>query len=114
MSYDSALHGEIELPAYIQRTCNSEDLCEKVFPAAAMAGIRPESDFFASRVILAVRNVDLGVFNTTLLGKLPGDARPFYSVDSADTDDVDEGREEITREFLQQTDLPGLPSSTPS
>jgi hypothetical protein len=47
-----------------------------------------------------------------LLEKLPGDVQTFYSVDSANTGDVDEGRAEITREFLQQTDLPDLPPSS--
>jgi ATP-dependent DNA helicase PIF1 len=42
---------------------------------------------------------------------MPGELHTFYSVDQAVTDDVDEGREEFTREFLQSIELSGLPPS---
>jgi hypothetical protein len=111
MSYDPDLQGSIELLSLIQRAWSEADLCERVFPAATLANIDANSDFFASRAILAIRNADLTEINATLMGRLPNEAETLYSVDAADTDDTGEGHEEFTREFLQSIDLPGLPPS---
>jgi hypothetical protein len=108
MSFNLVLQGEIELPPFIQRAFSVKDLCEKVYPATAMAEINAESDFFASRAILAVHNTDLSPYNTKLLEQLPGELQTFYSVDLANTDDIQEGREEFTLEFLQGIELPGF------
>lgn len=59
MSYDPALQARIELPAMIPRSQTEVELCEYVFPAAQLARSRSDPEFFASRAILAVRNVDL-------------------------------------------------------
>jgi hypothetical protein len=111
MSYDPDCIGTVELPPMVQRAFDVADLCERVFPATTLSTINADSDFFASRAILAVRNADLSAFNTPLLERMPGELRTFYSVDQAVTDDVDEGREEFTREFLQSIELSGLPPS---
>ena len=111
MSYKPDLIGTIELPPMIQRAHNAADLCEQVFPATALSTINADSDFFASRAILAVRNADSSAFNAPLLERMPGELHTFYSVDQAVTDDVDEGREEFTCEFLQSIEFSGLPPS---
>jgi len=112
VSCDPALRKEIELPQGVQRAYSPEDLCEKVFPAASMAGIDPHSDFFASRAILAVRNADLSSFNTKLLERLPGEQRTYFSAEETDTGLDANGYELHPREFLQGIDLPDLPPST--
>jgi len=78
VSCDPALRKEIELPQGVQRAYSPEDLCEKVFPAASMAGIDPHSDFFASRAILAVRNADLSSFNTSCLSGCQESNGPIF------------------------------------
>src|SRR6266850_1645298 len=65
----------------------------------------------AHRSILAIRNDQLPEFNDQLLEHLPGEQHTFYGADQAQTDGVEAGREEITREFLQTIDLSGLPPS---
>jgi len=112
VSNDPALRENLidELPPSVQRAYSSEDLCDKVFPAVAMAGIDPESDFFASRAILAVRNTDLSSFNAKLLERLPGELQTFYSAESTDADDIN-GYEAFPREYLQEINLPDFPPS---
>jgi len=111
MSYNPDLIGTIELPPMIQCAHEVADLCERVFPATMLSTINADSDFFASRAILTVRNADISAFNAPLLERMPGQLHTFYSVDQAVTDDLAEGREEFTREFLQAIELSGLPPS---
>jgi hypothetical protein len=112
MSYDPALQGNIELPAMIPQVQNEAELCEHVFPAAQLRDSRSDPDFFASRAILAVRNVDLKELNKELLEMLPGNPHTLYSVDRADiTESTGDGREEYSREFLQTIEPNGLPPS---
>lgn len=115
VSNDPALREKLidELPPSVQRAYSYEDLCDKVFPAAAMARIDPDSDsdFLASRAILAVRNADLSSLNAKLIQRLPGELKTLYSAESTDADDVN-GYEAFPREFLQEIDLPDFPPST--
>lgn len=87
------------------------ELCEKVFPRAELANLAREPDFFAHRAILAIRNDQLSEFNDQLLDDLPREEHTFYAADQAQTDGIESGREEVTREFLQTVNLPGLPPS---
>ena len=59
MSYDPCLSGSIELPQYIPRVSSDAELCKRVFPDSSLARVDAESDFFASRAILAVHNAEL-------------------------------------------------------
>jgi ATP-dependent DNA helicase PIF1 len=111
MSYEYSSIGSIELPSYIHKVWSDTELCERVFPAAEMAQVNGDSDFFASRAILTIRNVDLDQFNQALLNKIPGELHTLYAVDSAQLDDIADNHEEFSREFLQTVDLPGMPPS---
>jgi hypothetical protein len=111
MSYDPALQGRIELPAMIPQAQSEAELCEHVFPAVRLISSRSDPDFFASRAILAVRNVDLKDLNKALLDVLPGELHALYAVDKAEVECPEEGREEFSREFLQTIEPNGLPPS---
>lgn len=117
MSVNNTMHGTLELPDYVMDSASMsvEELCERVFPAADMTHCHTadfqasDPDFFAGRAILSMRNSALVEFNDRITDSMRSQESMRYSADEALTDNVAEGVEEITREFLQSVDLPGLP-----
>ncbi|THC89522.1 hypothetical protein EYZ11_011037 [Aspergillus tanneri] len=112
MSYKKDMYGSLQLPVFLQdRTVQSlEELCERVFPTAALHG-QQDPDFFAGRAILTMRNIHLAELNNQVTASLPGDLSVRYSVDKALQDNVHHDTDDYTTEFLQSVDLPGLPPS---
>ena len=110
LSRDLDMNGPIKLPEYLRRVTTAADLCEAVFPRAELRNPNRDPDFFASRAILAVRNDQLPPHNDMLMDELPGELKTYYADEEALTE-TGEPAPEVTREFLQSLQIPGLPPS---
>jgi PIF1-like helicase len=110
LSRDPDMNGPVSLPPYVHRVSTEDDLCERVFPLAELSNAHRDPYFFANRAILAMRNDQLPAINDKLMDRLPGEQRTYYADDEAFTEDG-KVAEDVTREFLQTVQLPGLAPS---
>ena len=71
----------------------------------------PPSQYFLDRMILAPKNMDVDLLNSTILEDMPGDDAVFYSADSIESEPgADDVHESIPVEFLRSLKASGLPS----
>jgi hypothetical protein len=89
-----------------------QDLIDFIYPGISSTP-PPPADYFLNRMILAPRNADVSELNTTVLSKLTGDARTYYSAEKiieetgADGPGTDENL--IPVEFLRSLNSGSLP-----
>ncbi|KAH0608366.1 uncharacterized protein H6S33_001500 [Morchella sextelata] len=111
LSYNPQWNGRIRLPEFISICTTVEDLCEHVFPAAIVASVHSNYTAFKGRAILAMRNDLVADFNDIVLNTLTGEAKTYYSIDSADFNNSEEASNELPAEYLQNLNPAALPPS---
>lgn len=86
----------MNIPAYIYRTNELNDLIEKVYPADQLSNPDTYPALFGSSSILSSRNTIVDDINKIILNKMPGEQFTSFSVDKADvsnSDDTDASNE---------------------
>jgi ATP-dependent DNA helicase PIF1 len=113
MSYREDLQGTIILPQYIPRSDTVEELCDAIYPTAALSAATENLEFFAERSIVTIRNDAVAVFNDRLISRMTGDLRTYWSADRAQ-DRPGRYQPTLTEqplEYLNSINMPGLPPS---
>lgn len=113
MPYREELQGTITLPEYIPRSDTVEELCDAIYPVAALSAATRNLEFFAERSIVTIRNDAVTVFNDLLIGSMPGDSTTYWSADRAQDlpGRVQPTLAEHPQEYLHSINMPGLPPS---
>ena len=116
LSYDAALNTSITLPDYISQPRDVAALVQAVYPPeviqSAMSGSRVRDiNVFTDRAILTTKNAVVTELNALILSRTEGSGRVYYSVDTADVNDSNNGLDQLPVECLQSLELPSLPPS---
>jgi len=84
MVTNHALHGKIQLPAYIHRVSRVDQLCDLLYPQALLHEAVTTHSALAGRAILAFRYDTVNDFNDVLLERMPDDEHWFEAVNQVD------------------------------
>jgi hypothetical protein len=107
---------DVNIPAYIYRTNEPNDLIERVYPIDQLSNPDTYPALFGSSSILSSRNTTVDDINKIILNKMPGEQFTSFSVDKADvsnSNDTDAPNElfQVTTEYLQSLNPPNFPRS---
>ena len=111
LSYESSMHGLLNLPNYVKSVTNFPDLVEFVYPTATLGHAVQDYSVFANRCILTFRNDTVAEFNSRVLQSLPEKLHALFAFDSADVNKENPDWAELPNEYLQTINPPGLPLS---
>ena len=109
LSYNIDLRDRICLPTFLLQLRNITEFKERVFPSAQLQQSSFNAAFFRDRVILTFRNDVVNDFNADILNRMCGELHVFDSVDSADVNEAEQGRDELPTEYLRSLSPAGLP-----
>lgn len=100
---------KVEIPQEM-RTNNIESLMNFVYPDLD-ASPPPPPEYFLNRMILAPRNTNVNSVNETLLDRMTGDVKIYYSADQViqESGADDQSHLTITPEFLRAVKSSSLP-----
>jgi len=111
LSYESNLHGNLDLPPSICHLDGLDKLYSDMYPESLLARAPTEHTVFADRSILTARNTTVATINEAIVKKIPGPEAIFESSNTAG--DAHEGATNLyaglTPEFLQSLDFPSIP-----
>lgn len=115
MSYNSQLHGSIQLPPeIIHRFDDEAAFLAHMFPPHELSELSEPAqmvDFFHGRGVLAPHNESANVTSQTVTGQMPSpEEEPLHSVDSVDVND-DSTIHALSAEFLASLNPNSLPFS---
>jgi len=109
MSYQPELRGSVALPDVITQHQDLIAFCNSIFPPVLMAAERRDTNFFARRAILSVRNDTTADINAQILSTLRGEMHEFHAVDNAVSTDGGVLADQLNPEFLATLTPSGLP-----
>ena len=102
-------NGKVEIPQEM-RTNDIESLMNFVYPNLDSSS-PPPPEYFLNRMILAPRNTDVNAVNETLLDRMTGDVKTYYSADQVIRESGADNQNHlpITPEFLRAVKSSSLP-----
>jgi hypothetical protein len=102
-------NGKVEIPQEM-RSNDIESLMNFVYPDLNSSS-SPPPEYFLNRMILAPRNTDVNSVNETLLDRMIGDVKTYYSADQVirEPGADDQSHLPITPEFLRAVKSSSLP-----
>jgi len=105
------LYGYLELPTYIRRDSNVNQLCDHLYPHSLLNDGVNSHGALIGRAILAFRNDTANDFNDFLVVRIPGQEYRFDAANYVVVPDDSAGAEPFAVEYLQSI---GLASIQPS
>jgi len=107
-----ALHGKLQLPAYIRRVSTVDQLCDLLYPQALLNEAVTTHSALAGRAILAFCHDTVNDFNDVLLERMPGEEHRFEDVNQVDLSEDAAAAELFAVEYLQSISLASIPPSS--
>lgn len=102
--------GSVNIPPWVTVFYSLPEFLAHVYPSSCLSADFTDTQAFAGRVVLSVRNDNVATINKTMLAAFPGTVTELLSVDNAEVEDSSH-QDLPPPELLQSFEPPSLPPS---